>query len=1027
MSLLLTVLDGRITLRGVLGTGGMGEVHRAWDAGLERPVAVKFVRSADPKEADRLLLEARLQARVEHPNVVRVLDTGTLEGRPCILLQLVEGRTFADLRTKGDWRVEVALAAQAARGLGAAHRMGLVHRDVKPANILVEDTEEGPQARLTDFGLARDEEGGLTRSGLMMGTVDFMAPEQVAGLSPVDFRADIYGLGATLYAVLAGRPPFRDTPGPTGEARSTRDLHGATPEGDLHPGGLLRRVLEEDPRSLTEAVQGLPRDLATVVAKAMEKAPERRYASAEALADDLERVLKGQAILARPMGWMERGLRWSRRNPAAARALGASLTVMLATGAFATWNSRRSTLAALDAAQLGGEAKAFELRLRMAHLAPAHDLRSVHKELRAGLVRFAARRGAASAAVDYARGRVLLLLDELDQARAALESSRALGFRGVELDAALGLVYGRIYERDLPTIESLQDPAFRERRLAELQERYWKPALTHLAAAGSDPLLQAEAALLQRRYDDTRRLALAARSQDGERAEATLLAARAWYQEGRDAYSRRGAVRAEACALEGIGVARGLMEDLRSDPSVPILLGGCKDLLASVVNDRGGDAKALVSEGLAFADQALALDVESREAWILKIQLLANRAKIASQQEGDGLERAKTMLEATRQLVALDPLNAKARMLLSYGLYAVGHEMESRNQDPAAFHLEGFRAGMEADHLQPWNASGLHRALMNAIEHIDGQLKRGKDPTELLAAAESAARRLEQLEGRGGLHPHQVIGTVAHLRSILGQVAWIQGRDPDPYLAEAVRNFQELRAAEPDHTEHLAYLCWIAQKQMDSRVITGREVESIFQAILPAANEAVRRMPDQPMLKAYRASLFVFSMAGRVNGRFMALDPGRRRAAHRAMEEAMAASRHPAVLQARGLLWLAEAEAGFQASADKSIRDFEGVIHSKASQASNEVSLVRALRIRRAPGDLKRAMALIETLRKEEPADPDLMLYQAILLKDLGRHAEAWTWRQKALASQPLLAGHPMLVSAFGRDAAGSGVGPAAR
>ena len=99
MSLLLAALDGRIALKGLLGTGGMGEVHRAWDSGLERPVAVKFVRGGDPKEADRLLLEARLQARVEHPHVVRVHDTGTLEGRPCILLQLVEGQTFADLHT----------------------------------------------------------------------------------------------------------------------------------------------------------------------------------------------------------------------------------------------------------------------------------------------------------------------------------------------------------------------------------------------------------------------------------------------------------------------------------------------------------------------------------------------------------------------------------------------------------------------------------------------------------------------------------------------------------------------------------------------------------------------------------------------------------------------------------------------------------------------------------------------------------------------------------------------------------------
>ena len=256
MSLPLSALDGRLTLKGLLGTGGMGEVHRAWDAGLERPVAVKFVRGGDPKEADRLLLEARLQARVEHPNVVRVHDTGTFEGRPCIVFQLVEGQTYADVRTEVGWRAKVELAVEAARGLGAAHRMGLVHRDVKPANILVENTETGLKALLSDFGLARDEEGGLTRSGLLMGTVDFMAPEQVTGAAPVDFRADIYGLGATLYAVLAGRPPFRDSARSTAPGRNTEGLEPITAAAELHPGDLLRRVLEADPKPLSAEVPG---------------------------------------------------------------------------------------------------------------------------------------------------------------------------------------------------------------------------------------------------------------------------------------------------------------------------------------------------------------------------------------------------------------------------------------------------------------------------------------------------------------------------------------------------------------------------------------------------------------------------------------------------------------------------------------------------------------------------------------------------------------------------------------------------
>ena len=382
MKLLLAPLDDRLTLKGALGAGGMGEVHRAWDAVLERAVAVKFLKGSDPAEADRLLLEARLQARVEHPNVVRVLDTGTLAGRPCLVLQLVEGRTFADLEGEVEWRVKVALAAQAARGLGAAHRQGIIHRDVKPANILVEDGEAGPQARLSDFGLARDEEGGLTRSGLLVGTVDFMAPELVLGGAPVDYRADLYGLGATLYAGLSGHPPFRTSQGPTAGGRSTRDREGATPGADLHPGEFLRRILEEEPRPLSALVPDLPRDLAVVVAKAMEKDPAARYRTAEAFAEDLERVLRGEPVEARRRSALDRGLLWARRNRTSARLLVAFLLLLALGLAYIGVAARRAARVALENAQVGAEAASLEYLLRREYLLPAHDLRPAFQVVR---------------------------------------------------------------------------------------------------------------------------------------------------------------------------------------------------------------------------------------------------------------------------------------------------------------------------------------------------------------------------------------------------------------------------------------------------------------------------------------------------------------------------------------------------------------------------------------------------------------------------------------------------------------------
>jgi len=314
VSLGLSPLDARLALKGLLGAGGMAEVHRAWDAHLERAVAVKLLRGGGGQEAERVLLEARLQARVEHRHVVKVHEVGTLGGRPCIVLQLVDGRTLGAVGPELPLAARVELVRQAAEGLEAAHRQGLVHRDVKPANVLVEEGHGGERtAYLTDFGLARDEEAAHTRTGLPPGTIDYMSPEQLTRSTPVDFRSDVYGLGATLYEVIACRPPFRATGEGGGEAETR----------------LVRRILEEDPEPLWRAARGVPRDLGLIAARALEKEPADRYPSADALADDLGRWLRNEPVAARRAPPAERALRWARRNRALARVLAAAFAAVL--------------------------------------------------------------------------------------------------------------------------------------------------------------------------------------------------------------------------------------------------------------------------------------------------------------------------------------------------------------------------------------------------------------------------------------------------------------------------------------------------------------------------------------------------------------------------------------------------------------------------------------------------------------------------------------------------------------------------
>ena len=294
-------------IKAVVGRGGMGVVYRATDTVLGRAVAVKVLSAAlGPDSAARFVREAQAAARVRHDSIVPVYAAVDPPGGPAhLVMEFVDGPTLRRAATDArglDPRRAAEVAAQVADALAAAHAAGLVHRDVKPANVLLDATTG--RAKLTDFGLAQAADAAeLTRSGMVVGTPAYMAPEQVRNPTTSGPPADVYGLGATLYEALTGAEPFR---------------------GSLEL--VLAQVLADDPLPPRRLNPAVPRDLDTVCLKAMAKDPARRYPSAAAVRDDLRRWLAGEPVLARPVNWWGRGKRWAVRNPTAA-GLAAALTV----------------------------------------------------------------------------------------------------------------------------------------------------------------------------------------------------------------------------------------------------------------------------------------------------------------------------------------------------------------------------------------------------------------------------------------------------------------------------------------------------------------------------------------------------------------------------------------------------------------------------------------------------------------------------------------------------------------------------
>ncbi|MCP3145181.1 serine/threonine-protein kinase [Pyxidicoccus xibeiensis] len=802
-----------------LGQGGMGQVFLAHDARLRRDVALKFVRGEDAALVRHLLSEARAQARVEHERVCQVYEVGEVQGRPFIAMQYVDGQPLHHLRGELGVEQKALLLREAAEAVHAAHRAGLIHRDLKPSNILVERTEDGRfKPFVMDFGLARDwTELGATATGAVLGTPHYMSPEQARGeVKRLDRRADVYGLGATLYHLLTGQPPI---PGENGLEVLTR----ISTQEPLPP-----RALDPD----------IPVDLEAIVLKCLEKDRSARYDSARALAEDLDRFLRGEPVHARPVGPLSRLRRRLRKHRLV---VGVAVVALLLVGGALGW----AGLTRREASRREGLARRFTERVeriealaRYTGLSRLHDTRADRALLRARMAELDAEiREAGALAVGpghYALGRGHLALGDDAAARTSLEAAWSHGFREPRVAYALALALGRQYQERLLEAERLRGREQREARLKDLQREYREPALDWLRRSeGADvPSTDYVAALLAF-YEGRHEEALERLDALGDRLpwfhEAPLLrgdilqarAARRWNQGDREGAladfdaGRRAHASAAATAesepdvheslarleytamvmeLYGQGdvlppFTRGMEavgRALKADPGHPrslVLKARFHNRLAEHRMRQGGDVEGPLGEAMATARVALALVPPPPKARSELAQSLWRRARF---QQGRGLDPGESLRQAVDALAGLRPEEQDYEFHALLGLiYKTWADYEDQTGVDSRPHrgqaIAAYREAIRVDERLPDAWINLGIAFLTRATHAKTTDSEGDLEQARLALARS--RELNP----GNYVPYFLGGT---LHAELARRRRDGGGDARPDLATAAELFQ---------------------------------------------------------------------------------------------------------------------------------------------------------------------------------------------------------------------------------------------
>jgi serine/threonine protein kinase len=820
---------GKYKILSLLGEGGMAKVYKAFDPTLKRYVALKFIRSEDESHKKRLLLEARSQAQIEHDHVCKIYEVGEVEGKPFIAMQLIQGETLLDLIMDISFEQKIFLMQQISDAVQSAHKIGIIHRDIKPSNIMVERKEDGSwRPYIMDFGIARDiSDPGITATNVVIGTPAYMAPEQVMGQKgEVDRRTDVYALGATLYAVLAGKPPF--------------DGSGMD---------LFVKLASEEPVPLGKLIPSVPEDLDTIVSKCLEKEASRRYDSARSLADDLGRYLAGEPIFAHRATWQYRITKKIKKNKTVAFVLLLASLLILASAGFGLFTYVRTSKQVAIARQLSQSVEAMDWIMRVAHMGPLHDIRKeqgeVLQRMREIETMMKSSGSSAFGPGNFALGRGYLALQNYDQAYEHLQRAWNAGYHEKEVAGALGLALGAIYKRKLSEADRITDAEMRKAKLQLIEKEWRNPAVQYLRSGSANQSGEYGEALIsyyEKKWDQALQLTRIASQKYTRLYEAGVLEGDVYARLGEKEYGEGNFDPASKYFQSAGRSYTKAGEIARSDPALYQSQCSLWRAIMEVQLANGKDAKSAYDQSKEFGKKAISVNSESATAFELLAQAAWRWGENQFENGEDPSPAFQESIDLSHKAQKISPDHAYPYYTMGTSLGYLADYALRIGKDPTELLKQSIQELKTAIQKDP----GLETAYTNLGVSYFGQgaqaLERGEPAGVFFQDAIEAYKKALEISPRS-LAPR---ANIANAFSNIATDATNQGRDPMPYIQQSIENYKKALEINPNHWLIRSNLANVYLQQIRYELDHGKDPSATYKKIIDECEKADKLKPGNP-------------------------------------------------------------------------------------------------------------------------------------------------------------------------------------